>query len=95
MNPYGVMMKNNHCIVRPTSQEERKKLIHFLDEQGFTYTQGTSKQTNLVSVYPMIIDILPKTVHHCQTAMTAACAVSTGCITEKEFYERYEEEENR
>ena len=78
-------MKKGHYLVRPTSKDARLKLVEFLEEHGFTYRHSSTRESTVNSPYPLIIDVVPKTVDHITRAAFAAAAVSH-LISEDEFY---------
>ena len=81
-------MRTGHYLVRPTSKESRTELMRFLEEQGFTYRDDTNHISTISSPYPIIIDIIPKTIYHIQSTTCAAAAVPN-LITENEFYDTF------
>ncbi len=74
-----------HCIVRPTSQAAREKLVDYLEENGFTYIHSTTRESTLKSIYPLIIYLESKTFHHIGTTTSAAASAKLH-ISEEEFY---------
>ena len=78
-------MRTGHYLVRPTSKEARKELVSFLEEQGFTYYDDTDYFSIIKSQYPIIIDLVPRTMNHIRNVVSAAAAVPN-LTTENEFY---------
>ena len=81
-------MKEEHYLVKPTSEIARIDLVRFLDYRGFEFIHGADWGSMVGSPYPIIIDIGLKTAYHLTCAAFAAAAVDH-LIPETEFYKEY------
>ena len=82
-------MKKGYYYIRPTSQEARIELINYLEEHGFTYAHRSTRESTIESPFPVLIEVIPKTVTHIHQAAIAACTVKV-LISEEEFYQKFE-----
>ena len=82
-------MRKAHFIVRPYTQQEKEVLTEMLDQEGFSYREGCSREGMLRSRFPVIIDVDTRVVTCIQTVTAAACSVHA-CITVQDFFEQYE-----
>ena len=82
-------MKKGYYIVNPTTKEARAELIDYLEEHGFTYAWKATRESTAASPFPIVIEAVPKIVHHIHQAGIAACTVNV-LISEKEFYKQFE-----
>ena len=79
-------IKAGFIYVRPTSQEERIKLIDMLEEDGYEAYEA-SYESSIETVYPLGICLSEKKYSHLHTTTSAAAACSQEIvISEKEFY---------
>ena len=77
-------------FVRPSSHEERVKIIEMLRKEGYEGFEELYQGSSLESIYPLMISFKEKKYSHLQTNTSAAAACSQQIvISEKEFYLMY------
>ena len=80
-------------FIRPSSQEERVKLVDFLEAEGFSYQPHDGimdREDVLASDLPVVADIKNKIIRRMGNITVAACAVSQKILcSEEEFYSLY------
>ena len=87
-----IFPQQGQVYVWPSSEEDRVKLILFLESEGFFCIEDDvySRQGTLESRLPLVIDMRDKSISHMGHVTCAAAAASSGwLIREAEFYERY------
>ena len=73
--------------VRPTSYEERVKIVEMLIEDGYEGFEPGCKESSIESIYPLKVSLSGKLYSHINTTTSAAAACSQQIvISEKEFY---------
>ena len=79
-------------FVHPSTEEDRVKLIEFLESEGFSCVENHtySRKDTIASRLPLVIELGQKTIYRMGNVTTAAAAASTGIImTDRDFYLLY------
>lgn len=78
--------------VHPATEEDRVKLIEYLESEGFSCVenQSYSRQDTIESRLPLVIELEQKKIYRMGNVTSAAAAAGTGIImTDRDFYLLY------
>ena len=78
--------------VHPFTEEDRIKLIEFLESEGFDCVEDRSysRQDTIASRLPLVIELDQKKIYRMGNVTTAAAAAGAGIImTDRDFYLLY------
>ena len=78
--------------VHPLTEEDRVKLVEFLESKGFSCVENRSysRKDTIESRLPLVIELDQKKIYRMGNVTTAAAAAGTGIImTDRDFYLLY------
>ena len=84
--------KRTKYYIKPSTVEGRKKLVSFLESQGYRYQEFMNREDVLSSFLPVVVDKKNKRIKRMENITMAACAATSNLlITDEEFYKIYRE----
>lgn len=87
-------LMSQKCYVIASGVEERTRFLEFLEKNGFKvgFDDIITRDSVIVSTFPISIDIKHKTYGHIHSVTSAAAAISSGnAFTLEQFYDFFEQ----